>query len=561
MWQRLEYNDSKTRRHMWTDGWIERDRHETRRTCHRWFAVILTAAVLHGGGCSRSSENPNQTESPVQLAIRLQSASSPHSRAEAARRLGISGDEAGTDALIAALGDASVEVRLAAVEALGQIRSERALEPLCRILTDDRQGRDVKTAAVRALPKLRDVRAVDALIQALPYAAFEAASALVSFGEAAVPALIAALRTAESRTAAAEALATIGTPAVSALAGIIADERNKYARLAAARALADIPDSRAAAALDEALRDDPDPELAAAAYRFIVRRGKPGTEAVLVEALQLYGALRMARDYIESGNPILAEKAAEWAAKRALPMQAVSGEGAGLRWGGGQPPDAELALFHFDESLAGAAGKLPVRSEGVHFVPGKWGAAAAVHKGGILLYPVPEILDFGTGTIELWISPRLHGSDPVYSRYNHALLLYHSPRGEQFLISGSTSGGFYAGVVIGKEFKGAGAGDISSWKPGEWHHLAFTYSTRRSLARLYLDGDVVSESSWSPPALDGGGEGFTVGSDPYGNWTGFAVDELRICRDELSPDLILSNAGRKKPFRPGEIRKSLLGSF
>jgi hypothetical protein len=218
-------------------------------------------------------------------------------------------------------------------------------------------------------------------------------------------------------------------------------------------------------------------------------------------------------------------------------------------------------LFHFDGSLSAVSGELPLRAEGVHFVSGRWGSAVAVPKGGTLRYRMRGNLDWRSGTIEMWISPQMPGRDPDYSRRNHALLLYHTPKAEQFLVATTSSGGFYAGIYTGKAFFGPGGGEIASWRQGEWHHVAFTYSAREGRSRFYVDGERVSEARWSPPAIDMSGDAFTVGCDPYGAASSFAVDELRISPDELSPETVLCDAARSVPFRPGEIQRLALGSF
>jgi hypothetical protein len=58
----------------------------------------------------------------------------------------------------------------------------------------------------------------------------------------------------------------------------------------------------------------------------------------------------------------------------------------------------------------------------------------------------------------MWVSPRFDGTNPIYSKYNHALLLYPSPGGDQFLVSESIAGGFYAGSVIHHKFRGRSSG-------------------------------------------------------------------------------------------------------
>src|SRR5262249_9203995 len=110
-----------------------------------------------------------------------------------------------------------------------------------------------------------------------------------------------------------------------------------------------------------------------------------------------------------------------------------------------------------------------------------------------------------------------------------------------------------------RQFVGAGGGDISSWKAGDWHHIAFTYSTAEGRQRLYLDGVLITERSGAMPAPGAGGNSFTVGGDPFGNSSAFLLDELRISNDEKSSAIIQYNAKRSSPFADNEVYFSMNG--
>lgn len=231
---------------------------------------------------------------------------------------------------------------------------------------------------------------------------------------------------------------------------------------------------------------------------------------------------------------------------------------------GGQPlaqgSISQLALFHYDNSVASTSGVTPLQSVGASFVPGKWGSALAIENGGKLSYPVAGNLNFQTGTIEMWISPRFDGTNAIYSQYNHPLVLYSLPNRDQFIVSENTSRSFFAGTVINGKFTGAGGGNISSWKAGDWHHIAFTYSAAQERQRFYLDGVLIFEHRGAMPAPGAGGSSFTVNSDlPFGNASAFLLDELRISNDEKSPAIIQYNAKRSSPFANNEVYLSMNG--
>src|SRR5262249_51469084 len=98
-------------------------------------------------------------------------------------------------------------------------------------------------------------------------------------------------------------------------------------------------------------------------------------------------------------------------------------------------PVAINNVYHFDDTLASASGSQPLVANGTSFVSGKFGKAVVVSKDGILSYPVAGNLDFQNGTIEMWIAPQVEGSDPAYSQHNHTLMLYISPKSEQFILA------------------------------------------------------------------------------------------------------------------------------
>jgi HEAT repeat protein len=175
-------------------------------------------------------------------------------RASIATALGGVGSAAreATAPLVEAMADPDPIVRSSCAEALGKIgattpEAARALavalkdaDFMVRLLAAMALGL-VGPAAAEAIPEL-----IAALADAEPLVAHQAANALVTLGPRAaeaVPGLIAALKSDGSRQfvsfSAARALASIGTPAVSALIAALDDEESSV-RLAAAQALGKI---------------------------------------------------------------------------------------------------------------------------------------------------------------------------------------------------------------------------------------------------------------------------------------------------------------------------------
>lgn len=478
--------------------------------------------------------------------IRELAAESDAVKVEAARQLGFKQDQLVVAALIAALSDKTVFVQIAAADALGHSKDKSVPDALWKALNDKTRSDHFRVAAAVSLANLHDARAAETLVKMLPDAPEQASRALTELGDLAVPSLVSALRVFELRDLASQILISTGR-GVDALIPLLGSGETRSTRAVAARILADENTAPAADALNAASKSG-GLEITAASYRFFIRQGESGSETVLIRALNAFGTPKMAADFVSSGNPTLKAAGENWARIRNISLTALPDTVQGIRWGGIDPNVKQLGLYHFDGSLATTSGKMPVRSVSVSFVPGKWGTALSVGHGGILEYPLSGNLDFRDGSIEVWISPKVDGDDPVFSRYNHALVLYRTLSGEQFLVSESVHGGFYAGVVVNHQYIGPGGGSISSWKAGSWHHIAFTWSSNAKRQRFYIDGRKITETNGPLPVPATHAGTFTVGCDPFGNWTAFNVDELLISSAEKTPDAIRYGALRSTPF-------------
>jgi HEAT repeat protein/WD40 repeat protein len=209
-------------------------------------------------------------------------------RKNAAKALGKIGDARVVEPLIIALNDGDVNVRKNAAEALEKIRDARAVEPLqafkdeeshvlysaTEALGDIRSDKAVehiihalkvgnitiRKNAAEALGKIKDVRTVEPLILALKdedsKVRKQAAEALEKIGKPAVEPLIFALKDEDSNTRknAVEALEKIGKPTVEPLILALKDE-NSNIRKNAAEVLGKIKDVRTVETLIFALKD------------------------------------------------------------------------------------------------------------------------------------------------------------------------------------------------------------------------------------------------------------------------------------------------------------------
>jgi len=204
--------------------------------------------------------------------------SDPATRAEAARKAGVSSNRTAVAQLIPLLDDEESQVRVAAADALGNLGDLQAIAPLKRLLAAKATGKrkppagspDERQAVLRALSKFRE-SGVEPLAEFLHSEDRElrraAAETLGSMGFAqAVPHLSGCLEDSRSevRKAAAQALGLLGeSSALRALAGT-ASNRDPETRRVAVEAIGRIGGTGALEPLGQAVRDqDESVQLAA----------------------------------------------------------------------------------------------------------------------------------------------------------------------------------------------------------------------------------------------------------------------------------------------------------
>ncbi len=227
--------------------------------------AYLLDRLVTGNGCTR--------EIAVRLLARDESGAaragltadlrSPNAglRAVAAFGLGLIGEDASVDPLLAVIGDADPAPRVNAVWALGRIGNGRAFRPVLRTL-DDGDAR-VRTAAAETLGQLDSTAAVAMLIRHLrsddaasvrrtsawALGQLDAAEAIGALGE-----VLGRDRDAEVREMCAWAIGSIDKPGADAvLLAVVRRDDNPRVRETAAWALGSRDDQANAGALGEAL--------------------------------------------------------------------------------------------------------------------------------------------------------------------------------------------------------------------------------------------------------------------------------------------------------------------
>lgn len=222
----------------------------------------------------------------------------------------------------------------------------------------------------------------------------------------------------------------------------------------------------------------------------------------------------------------------------------------------------QLALFHLNNSLDSTSGIAPSESAGTSFLPGKFGEAVTIAAEGSLNYPAAGHLSLEDGTVEMWVAPQYDGTNPVYMSPNQVLFLYDFGGAKGNLVlaiatnNGTSQPYFFVGAV--NNYAGyAAVSGISAWKAGQWHHLAFTYSSALGRLRIHVDGALAAETD-AKIKFPLGPKTFSIGSG-WGNASNFAVDEVRISNGEMSAAQIAFDAARSTPFAGNETFLPLAG--
>ncbi len=149
---------------------------------------------------------------------------------------------------------------------------------------------------------------------------------------------------------------------------------------------------------------------------------------------------------------------------------------------------------------------------------------------GYLQFPTAGIVRKESGTVEMWVAPvDWDGSERKYHMLFEALgdggaiyLYKFQSAGLMILTCQNAQAGPYNTADV----------DISSWKPGQWHHVAATWSARRQ--RLFVDGVKVGEVAPLLPSQLG--STFTIGDQPWqgARTSSSLLRQVRVYDRELS---------------------------
>jgi hypothetical protein len=218
---------------------------------------------------------------------------------------------------------------------------------------------------------------------------------------------------------------------------------------------------------------------------------------------------------------------------------------------------SEELLLSFEHSVAGANGEAPVASQNLAYGPGRWGECLALATNGRLRFSRTNALSLNEGTVEMWAALAMDGTNAQFTNRSQVLFHYRATNGDYLQICQSTSGILYAGGAVSNQWESAygSRGGMFGWRTGEWHHLAFTYSSSLSVMSFYVDGLLAAQNNeghyWPPQAS---GTTFSLGGDLYGNpAAAYYLDEVRCSGRVASAAEIAARARRTAAPQPNEV--------
>jgi len=264
-------------------------------------------------------------------------------REAAANALAKTKNDGAVAPLVAALEDPDSMVRMRAAQALGELgeiaNKTEVATAIARHLTDsDSSAAKAAAAALMSIgtegrtQSLTALKSSDANIRLIALEPLDYRGSTMLMHP-----IINALHDPDPRIRMTAAKCLRGFVDREAIDALLAALNDPAAEVAAAASLDNVDDSRVADALMARLRQRKYAVIAAA-IAFYVRRGEPGTEPILIDALNATGGQSMAELFMNCGNQRLSQAAMTWARehgydiRQRLPGGDASG---GTRWGSG----------------------------------------------------------------------------------------------------------------------------------------------------------------------------------------------------------------------------------
>jgi HEAT repeat protein len=269
--------------------------------------------------------------------VRALAKGDPDLRYQAARLLVTINDRSAAKALVRALSDADADVRAEAATGVGSLHVASAVRKLVALLGD--QDATVRKAALDAAVSLGRTSGKPLMAALHSRKASVRRAAVAGLGQigftSSARALVARLRDKDAhvRAAAADALVLLGAAAVPPLSNQLGQSAGSF-RWVASNILLRIATTHPDAVQPLlALIRRGDIRGVADRYAFFIRLGHPGSENMLIKALDVYGNKTMCLDYLNCGSDKLDAGARRWASAHGYTVTTTSGYYGGPAWG------------------------------------------------------------------------------------------------------------------------------------------------------------------------------------------------------------------------------------
>lgn len=202
-----------------------------------------------------------------------------------------------------------------------------------------------------------------------------------------------------------------------------------------------------------------------------------------------------------------------------------------------QPQPTLILEFEDGFDGVGKSGPIDAKLEGKpELVDGKFGKAMKSGPStGYLHFPTKDVVFKESGTVEMWVCPvDWDGTEEKFhaffdARDDGALYLYKYYQGGLLMLTCPNIAGPY----------NSASAPIATWKPGQWHHIAGTWSPTRQC--VYVDGKrIATGEPGLAKRLDGE---FTIGDGPWHieRTSSSLIDRVRIYDHLLSDEHIAAH--------------------
>ena len=202
--------------------------------------------------------------------------------------------------------------------------------------------------------------------------------------------------------------------------------------------------------------------------------------------------------------------------------------------------------LNFENGLLSHEKEAPVKDETLVFTSGISGMGLCFGPNDILQYSAEDNISYSEGALSIWLKPNWYPGDNKLYR-----ILYYgtSPKNFEMHVDENKLIAIGANSVSHETIRVA-YGDGSSWIPGQWHHVVFSWSSK--YVKVYIDGKLHEQTTvgYEFPFEDD--TVFHIGSVEGKEGFDGVIDEVTIISRELNSDEVREYYDLMKAIIPSE---------